>query len=292
MERRPLGITGLHVSALGLGAGRLGDASVAEEHAGALLNASLDAGITLIDTARSYGLSEERIGRHLASRRHEFVLVSKGGYGVEGTADWTAECVTGGIERALGVMRTDCIDVFLLHSCPQHVAMQSGLIEALDLAKKAGKIRTAGYSGEGEALLWAARSGHFGVLECSVNLFDQSCIRTVLPLARHLGIGVIAKRALGNAVWRHRECPAGDEATYWQRMVALSLQPAPFSWPELALRFSAFVPGVSSALVGTSGLEHLRSAVEACRAGALPDGTREAIARAFEREGHNWSGHV
>ena len=78
MRQRELGGTDLVVSLLGLGAMHLGEPAVSEDHAGALLNAALDAGITLIDTARSYGLAEERIGRHLARRRQEFVLVCGG----------------------------------------------------------------------------------------------------------------------------------------------------------------------------------------------------------------------
>ena len=66
---REFGNTGLKVSALGFGAGHVGDPSMDESAVGALLNAALDAGVTLVDTARGYGLSEERIGRHLAHRR-------------------------------------------------------------------------------------------------------------------------------------------------------------------------------------------------------------------------------
>ena len=61
----------------------VGSDALSEADAGRLLNAALDAGISLIDTARSYGLAEERIGRHLANRRDEYVLSTKVGYGVE-----------------------------------------------------------------------------------------------------------------------------------------------------------------------------------------------------------------
>lgn len=79
MEQRDFGTTGLRVSALGLGAGQIGDAALTEEHVGTLLNRAVDRGVTLLDTARGYGLSEERIGRHLSYRRHDFILSSKGG---------------------------------------------------------------------------------------------------------------------------------------------------------------------------------------------------------------------
>ena len=138
---RPYGSSGVHVSALGLGAGKLGHGEVSEDSAAALLAAALDAGITLIDTAPSYGLSEQRIGRHLGERRNQAVISTKLGYGVEGIPDWTGPCITGGVERALRILRTDRIDIAHLHSCPREVLERSEVIDALDRAKAAGKNR-------------------------------------------------------------------------------------------------------------------------------------------------------
>jgi aryl-alcohol dehydrogenase-like predicted oxidoreductase len=292
MERRPFGKTGLDVSALGLGAGSLGGDDVTEDAAEHLLHAAVDAGVTLFDTARSYGASEERIGRYLSHRRADVVLSSKGGYGVEGVADWTPEVLTRGIERALTLMKTDRIDVFHMHSCPQDVAMREDLLLALERAREAGKILAMGYSGEGEALAWAVRSGRFGAVQCSVNLFDQSSFEYVLPAAEHKGIGVIAKRPLANAVWRHREWPRGDHANYWERMQAMQLDPGDLDWHELALRFSVFTPGVSSAIVGTSRVEHLLKDVAIVSKGPLPLPVRQRICTAFASKSRSWMGHV
>src|SRR5262245_30575932 len=101
METRPFGLTGLAVSALGLGAGSLGDPRLSDSDAERLIDAALDLGVTLIDTARSYGASEERIGRALRGQRRRAVLSTKVGYGVEGARDWTAEAVSRGIDEAL-----------------------------------------------------------------------------------------------------------------------------------------------------------------------------------------------
>jgi aryl-alcohol dehydrogenase-like predicted oxidoreductase len=292
MNRRPLGNTGLLVSEIGLGAGSLGGEEIPEEVAGELINAALDAGVTLIDTARSYGLSEERIGRYASSRRDEFVLSSKGGYGAPGVPDWTPEAILRGIDRALEVMRTDRIDVFHLHSCPLELAKREDLIEALERAKDAGKIRVLGYSGEGEALTYAVRTGRFGAIQCSVNLFDQSSFEYVLPAAKHKGIGVIAKRALGNAVWQYRDWPEGDHATYWERMQAMQLDPGDVDWHELALRFSAFAPGVASALVGTTRVDHLLEDIAAIEKGPLPEWQRLRIFASFQSKDRGWGGHV
>src|SRR4051794_27844993 len=111
MAPRDFGTTGLRVSPLGFGAGQIGDDAWSEDDVGRLLNEVVDHGVTLVDTARSYGRSEERIGRHLAHRRRDFVLSTKGGYGVEGAADWSYDAVARGIDESLGRMRTDVIDV-------------------------------------------------------------------------------------------------------------------------------------------------------------------------------------
>jgi aryl-alcohol dehydrogenase-like predicted oxidoreductase len=292
MERRPFGNSGLEVSVLGLGAGSIGTEDLADEAVVELLHSALDAGISLIDTARSYGLSEERIGRFLASRRDEFVLSSKGGYGIDGAADWTPEVITRGIECALETMRTDRIDIFHLHSCPRSVAMRDDLLGALERAREAGKIRVAAYAGEGEALAWAVRSGRFGGVQCSVNLFDQNSLEYVLPAAHHRGVGVIAKRPLGNAVWQHHEWPRGEDALYWERMQAMQLDIHPLDWLEIAVRFSAYAPGVASAIVGTGRADHLLRNVELVDKGPLPEAQRLRICAAFQSKDRGWSGHV
>src|SRR5262245_33594021 len=96
VPRRPLGSSGLSVSILGLGGGHIGG-DMEEAEVEALLHEGLDRGVNLVDTAPSYGRSEERIGRLLHHRRDEVVLSTKGGYGVPGVQDWTAQALTQGI---------------------------------------------------------------------------------------------------------------------------------------------------------------------------------------------------
>jgi aryl-alcohol dehydrogenase-like predicted oxidoreductase len=289
---RPLGKTGLSVSALGLGAGGIGDPELSEDVVRELLNTALDLGITLIDTARSYGSSEERIGRHLSQRRSEFVLSTKGGYLVEGESDWTGTAVGAGIDRALRVMQTDHIDVFHLHSCPRETAMRDDIGRALEQAKAAGKIRVIAYSGEGDAVAAAVRAGIFGVVQCSVNLFDQANLDDTLLRASHGGVGVIAKRSVANAVWRHVAWPDDDDAEYWERMQAMQLDPGTDGWLDLALRFSAFAPGVSAALVGTANVAHLVQCAEIVEKGDLSGTHRRRIEASFAVKSRGWAGKI
>ncbi len=285
MLSRPLGATGLNVSALGLGAGALGDERLSDSDAEALLRTSLDLGITLIDTAVSYGVSEQRIGRFLTpALRERVVLSTKGGYSAAGAPDWTPEAIALGIEQALVRLRTDRLDIFHFHSCPLEVARRDDLLEALARARTAGKIRVAAYSGENEALAWAVACGHFGSVQCSVNLFDQK------PGVDFAQVGVLAKRSIGNAPWRFVERPAGDYAeTYWERMKAMQLDPSPLGWDELAIRFAAFAPGVSCALLGTSSPAHLMTAARSVEGGPL---NPETLARVRARFDPRWPGQV
>lgn len=278
IEQRPLGGTGLTVSALGFGAGAIGGAELDERDVGDLLAAAVEAGINLFDAARSYGIAEARLGKLLPRQR--VVLSTKGGYGVDGEPDWTGRCIERGIDRALSELRTDWIDIFHLHSCPLEAGRRDDILDALRSARRAGKIRVAGYAGDNEALAWAVDSGEFGAVECSFNLVDQANRQTLLRAARG-GVGVIAKRPLANGVWRLGARPqAADLDAYWTRWHELELRP---SDGALALRFSAFAPGVSSAIVGCSRGDHLRENVDAIAKGGLAgdDARRLTIDRAW-----------
>ena len=293
MEKRNFGTSSHLVSVLGFGAGHIGYDGVTERQAHDLLSRALDLGINFIDTARGYGLSEERIGSWLPSHREAVVLSTKVGYGVEGVEDWSAAAVTRGVDEALGKLQTDVIDVVFLHSCPLAVLQQGEAIAALLSCVKAGKVRLPGYSGENEALAWAAGAGVFGAVQSSVNLADQRSLREVLPVAARHGLGVVAKRPLANAPWRHGERPSGLYGeTYWLRLREMGLEPGDDDWHGTALRFSAFTPGVSTAIVGTSRAAHLDAAAAAVARGPLPAAERSRWENAFAPQARRWAGEV
>jgi aryl-alcohol dehydrogenase-like predicted oxidoreductase len=293
MEQRAFGSTGLRVPALGFGAGHIGSPGSAEGDAARVLDAALGAGMNLIDTARGYELSEERIGRLLRHRRAEFVLSTKVGYSVPGVSDWTAAAVTGGVDRALAQLGTDVIDVCFLHSCTLDVLEAGEAVGALHRAQSAGKVRVCGYSGEGPALEWAIDSGAFGAIQTSVNLADQWTAATLLPRAADAGLGVIAKRPLANVAWRFGDRPVGEYAEpYWERLREMGIEPADGDWTSTAIRFSAFAPGVSTAIVGTSSADHLRDMVDAVARGPLPAVEVERWAAAFAPHLGQWPPQV
>jgi aryl-alcohol dehydrogenase-like predicted oxidoreductase len=292
LARRPFGRTGLSVSPLGLGAGEIGNAALDERELEALLRGAVELGVTLIDTARSYGLSEQRIGRFLAPVRDRVVLSTKVGYGIEGVADWTGECVRRGIDRALGLLATDRIDIVHLHSCPVDVLARGEVIGALHDARRAGKLRCAAYSGDNEALAWAADSGQFDSLQLSWSVCDQRNLPVIERAARD-GLGVIAKRPLANAPWRFAERPVGHEAEpYWERWRALAIEAGELAADELAARFAAHYPGVGSAIVGTTKLARLRHNAELVARGALPEAVIAALRGRFAAVGADWPARI
>lgn len=293
MKLRRFGNTGLRVSILGFGAMQVGEPRVSEAAAGRLLNEVLDAGVNLIDTARGYKLSEERIGRHLAHRRDEFILSTKCGYAIPGCTDWTARCITRGVDAALRRLRTDRIDIMHLHSCPMETLMRGAVVEALLRAVNQGKVRVAAYSGENEARQFAITSRRFGSIQTSINVCDQRAIRAALPGARRLGMGVIAKRPLANAFWRFQRRPKGEYCEpYWERARAMRLSPGRLAWDAFALRFVAFLPGVHSCIVGTADIGHLRRNIALLTRGPLPKAEQRRIVSLFRQHDESWAGQV
>jgi aryl-alcohol dehydrogenase-like predicted oxidoreductase len=294
MQQRAFGNTGLSLSVLGFGAGNIGDPGMSEADVENLLNTALDLGITLFDTARSYGLSEERIGRHLHHRRNQVVLSTKVGYGIPGYQDWTGPMITAGIENALRLLQTDRIDIVHLHSCPLHVLQQGDVVNALSTAVAAGKIRVAAYSGDNDEALWAAESGRFGSIQSSINICDQKAIATSVAEAERRGLGVIAKRSLANSIWRFPQKPAGDAAleNYWERWQLLARDIKDEEPGELALRFSLSFPAVHSCLVGTRSAINLKENARIAEKGPLPEEIILRLRQAFARHGAQWPGVI
>lgn len=288
MPMRFFGSTDLKVSALGYGAGSIGDATMDEQHVALLLNTALDMGVNLIDTAPSYGVSEQRIGEHLSHRRQEFVLSTKVGYGVPGVPDWTGPVITAGVDLALQKMKTDFIDIVHLHSCPVEVLEQGEVTEALDACVKVGKVRVAAYAGDNEPLTHAIRDPRFSSIIASANLCDQQFLNQQLGEAKQRGMGVIAKRPMANAPWRFENRPVGHYCEpYWERLKQMEFL---FGQPmdEVALRFVAFTWGIDSCIVGTSSIENLKRNAANVAKGKLDDDEEDHIRSRFRERDQGW----
>lgn len=288
---RHYGSTDILINPLGLGAAQIGDAQLNDAEVARMLNLAVDMGVNLFDTAPSYGISEERIGRHLSARRGEVVFSTKLGYGVAGVPDWTGACITAGIEQALALLHTDYIDIAHFHSCPHQVLEQTDVMDALEAAKRAGKVRAMAYSGENEDLAWAVACGRFDGFMASLSICDQRIVSNALPAMA--GKGFIAKRAVANHPWRFAERPMGDYCEeYWTRWQAMGLNNRGLEWGEISLRFALSFPGVSAAMVGTAKADHLMHNLQWAGKGALPTDWVAELQTAFVRHDRNWTGQI
>jgi aryl-alcohol dehydrogenase-like predicted oxidoreductase len=293
MIKQPFGNTGYNVSILGFGAGHIGRENQDEQAVGKFLNEILDLGINFIDTARAYGNSEERIGKFISHRRQEFIISSKGGYTCGSHPDWTFECVTDNIEESLRRLKTDFIEIYHLHSCSKEILEKGEVIRALEKAKQDGKIGVAAFSGENEALDFALESGRFGSIQCSVNICDQHAIDQQVKRAAEAGLGVIGKRPIANAPWRFDAPPVGHySAEYWYRFREMNMQNFGMDWNELAIRFSAFTPGVSTIITGTSSREHFLQNLEYVQKGPLPEEIVDHLKKEFHKNDKGWEGLI
>ena len=297
MELCSFGKTGLKVSALGFGGAPVGLLETDQRQVAEILNTLLDRGVNLIDTAASYRGSEEAIGEAIGHRRDDYVLVSKCGQDfedIEGTA-WSSLAIEQTVERALRRLKTDHIDVMLLHTCDLETLKKGEALGALVKARDAGKVRFVGYSGDNDAAAHAAGLGEVAVIETSVSICDQANIDTVLPEARQNNVGVLAKRPIANAAWKDASEQRGvyvDYAkTYSDRLTKMAIAPADLgfpgevgtAWSEIALRFTLSQPGVTTAIVGTTKTSNVERNLEALSKGVLAENVVAELRRAFRR---------
>jgi aryl-alcohol dehydrogenase-like predicted oxidoreductase len=292
-ERRTFGKTGLAIAPLGFGGGPIGYLAAEQEKVGRILNLLLDAGVNLIDTAACYHESEALIGRAVGHRRKDFVVVSKCGHQVDGVsgAEWSAELIAQTVDRALKRLRTDHLDVMLLHSCGMAVLKRGEAVAALAKARAAGKVRFVGYSGDNEDAVFAAGLPEVDVIETSVNICDQANLDSVLPKAHERNLGVLAKRPIANAAWKSSRpgIYAGYAEPYTERLRTMGLTPRDLgfdgdpnaAWPEIALRFTLSQTGVHVAIIGTTNPNNARANLETAGRGPLPDATLKKIRDAF-----------
>ena len=318
MQTRPFGNTGMHVSPLGWGAAEIGYENIPDKTVDALLGVALDQGLNVIDTAECYLDSEEKVGRALRGKRQQCLLFTKCGHAPpilpaslvtragrklwrpisrvfgQTLADWDPRLLERSIDQSLRRLQTDWIDLIQLHSCSEATLRQGAVIEVLQRARQAGKARCIGYSGDGAAALFAVQSGQFDTLQTSINIADQQAIELTLPLAAERGMGVIAKRPVANAVWKHSAKPENSyHHVYWDRIRELRYDflQDPGRAVEMALRFTLSAPAVQTAIVGTTKPEHWRTNAAYAALGSLDAAQFDSIRNRWKQVARpDWMG--
>ena len=264
-----------------LGFGGAGIAGESIENIGNVLNSALDAGINVIDTAECYEGGEESIGNAISKWRDEFFLFTKCGHprGI-GSADWSASSILESIERSLRRLQTDRIDLIQLHGCSEAVLKKGEAISALEKARERGWVRYLGYSGDGHPARFAVECDAFDALQTSINIADQEAVSQIAPLTRARNIGLIAKRPLANFAWKTGHKPINSyHHQYYERLRKLNFD---FLRNDegsiaIALRFVLSVPGVHTAIVGTTKPERCQENARLLESRPLPQNEYKAI---------------
>ncbi|MFW6163780.1 MAG: aldo/keto reductase [Planctomycetota bacterium] len=199
MKTVRLGRTGLEVPVLGLGGIPL--QRPAEDEAVEVVRAALDIGVRLIDTARGYGTSGERIGKALDGHRPEgVVLCTK-------SPRRDADGMRQAIETSLRNLRAECIDLYQCHgtrSAEQldEILAPGGAMEALRKAQDEGLVRFVGItSHQYDALEAAVRTDEFDTLMVQYSFMDTPARERVFPLAREGDVGILLMKCMGGGVF-------------------------------------------------------------------------------------------
>ncbi|HZQ56120.1 MAG TPA: aldo/keto reductase [Bryobacteraceae bacterium] len=209
MKQRVLGRSGPTVSAIGLGCMSLGIADVYtssvrdDDAAVALICRALDLGITLLDTADIYGLSEMQVGKALRSRRAGVILSTKFGFvltdrpGVERALNGSPEYVRRACDNSLERLDVDYIDLYYLHRVDPHVPIEE-TVGAMAQLVQAGKVRHLGLSEVSAATIRRAQAVHpIAAVQSEFSLWTREPEDALLPALRELGIALVAYSPLG-----------------------------------------------------------------------------------------------
>jgi aryl-alcohol dehydrogenase-like predicted oxidoreductase len=309
MQYRTMGRTGVQVSTLALGAMNFGSLTrTTQDDAVAIVDAALEAGINVIDTADMYsvGESEEIVGKAIAGRREDIVLATKASLPMSeernhqgGSRRWLVTELDNSLRR-LGV---DHVDLYQIHRWDPRTSDEETLSALTDL-QRAGKIRYFGSSTFPAYRIvqaqWAAREHHLGryvTEQPSYSVLQRGIESHVLPVTEEYGLGVLVWSPLASG-WLSGAVREGREVTSYRSTVmperfdltvpanrarldaveklARVADEAGLTMIQLALGFVTAHPAVTSAIIGPRTLDHLRSQLAAADT-VLPADVLDAI---------------
>lgn len=290
IPRRTLGMTGMEVTQLGYGSMGLrgpktwGVRVVDDSSADRFLNTILDVGINLIDTAPDYGVSEERIGRFIGSRRDEFFLATKCGCVYTQHDDhleidhvWKPDVIRRNLETSLDRLATDHIDLLQFHGGDAATLQREGLIEQL-----------VGFRDEGLI-------GHLGVSTkipmidalIDLNVFETfqvpySCLapehHDSITRAAESGAGIIIRGGIAHG-GPDAEIQRPSLNDVWEKARLDELLSEEMTRAELILRYTLTHRHCHTTIVGTADESHLAENVNAVMKGPLTDDVGAEIRR-------------
>ncbi|WP_028278615.1 aldo/keto reductase [Arthrobacter sp. H5] len=298
IEYRRLGNSGLSVSVVGLGCNNLGRAGTPTESqrgANTVINAAVEAGITLFDVADAYGkvpgLSEEMLGKALGRNRDDVVVATKfgldlkGANGPDGGARGSRRYIIKAVEASLKRLNTEWIDLYQYHA-PDVLTPIDETLSALDQLVKSGKVRYIGHSNFAgwqivEAEYVAQLGGHTPFISAQnhYSLLDRRIEAEVTPAAEAYGLGVLPYFPLANGLltgkYSSGKAPSGSRLTHtrtnlldsadWEQLAEFGAFARARSLTELQVAFSwlAAQPSVASVIAGATKPEQIQQNAEA-----------------------------
>ncbi len=296
MKTRTLGRTGLAVGELALGGLFVASFASPLETARRTVARALDLGVNYIDTAPTYGNSEEVLGEVLAGERRPFILSTK----LSGTAPEyrtrDTAYLRGAVERSLRLLRRDKVDILMIHepdrpgqldwwADPEGVG--GPVLELLDELKREGIIRFTGLGGTtSHELARLVGTGKFDVVLTAYNysLLWREAALEIFPAARARGVGIVLGSPLQQGALSRRYDDQVEHGAPWlsvsrrSQLLALYryLDETGMDIAECGIRFVLSNPDVSCALVGAASPEEVERNVASAAKGPLP---AEALAR-------------
>jgi aryl-alcohol dehydrogenase-like predicted oxidoreductase len=281
---RSLGEGGPEVSVVGLGTNNFGG-RIDYDQSLAVIDAALDAGITLFDTADIYGDSEEYIGRALEGRRDRVVLATKFGKPLDDAPDLprgSREYIRWAVERSLRRLRTDVIDVYQMHEPDDGTPIEETLGALHELVQE-GSVRHLGSSNfsaqqieEADRLARERGSTRFVSAQNHYSLVERVIEDDVLPVCERLGIGMLPYFPLASGLLTGKYTH-GVEATEgrlagreipeerWSRLEALQRFAEERDVPLLAVAIGGLLamPAIASVIAGATKPEQVHANVAA-----------------------------
>lgn len=275
MPRKRLGRTDIEISTFGLGTVKFGRnqslkypesfSLPSDEQIRALLGCAHDMGVNFIDTAPAYGYSEERLGDLLWKERKDWVISTKVGeefeaskFSNEGVSsfDFSAKHTRMSVERSLRRLRTDYLDLVLIHSDGNdlEILQNSGALHTLQQLKQEGWIRALGISSKTlEGGLAAAE-----VCDAVMLVYnrDYTVEKAVIDKCAQQGAAVLLKKVLASGHICHDAPPVSAETGNSAELFDQNQEQDPI---QSALNFAYAPPGVTSAIIGTVNLQHLHA---------------------------------
>ena len=317
MQYRELGRTGWKVSVIGFGAWAIGGdvwGNTDDAESMRAMHRAVDLGVNFIDTADVYGdgHSERLVGRLRKERKDEIIVATKAGRRLDPhvAKGYDRANLTAFVERSLRNLNANAIDLLQLHCPPGEVYEMPEVFGILDDLVAQGKLRHYGVSVERVAeAIRAADYPNVQSVQIIFNMFRLKPVETFFPVARAKKIGVLARVPLASGLLTGKYRPdsvfaPSDHRTFNRHGEAFDmgetfsgvdydeglravdelrpLVPAGASMAQLALRWIAMFPEVTTTIPGAKNVQQAEDNVRAIELAPLPESTMAAVRDVYD----------